>query len=130
MEETTPERVADLIDDGAAPTIVDIRQPAAFRRGHIPGSRNVPFRQLPDRVAELADADHIVTVCPHGKSSVQAARLIESYEGVTDATVESMAGGLSEWSGEIESGDPSANRNAPRSGDDGAEPDEGPTSPF
>ncbi|MBP1988204.1 rhodanese-like domain-containing protein [Halolamina salifodinae] len=119
MDEISPERVAELLADGADPTVVDIREPPAFRRGHIPGSLNVPFRRLPDRVAELADADHIVTVCPHGKSSVQAAKLVESYEGVDDAAVESMAGGLSEWDGEIESG-----------ADGDAEPDEGPAAPF
>jgi rhodanese-related sulfurtransferase len=118
MDEISTERVAELLADGAAPTLVDIREPPAFRRGHIPGSLNVPFRELPDRVAELADADHVVTICPHGKASVQAAKLIESYEGITDATVESMAGGLSEWDGQIESGD------------DDAEPDEGPAAPF
>ncbi|NHX37199.1 MULTISPECIES: rhodanese-like domain-containing protein [Halolamina] len=119
MDEISPGSVAELLADGAAPTVVDIRNPAAFRRGHIPGSLNLPFGQLPDRVAELADADHVVTVCPHGKSSVQAAKLIESYEGTADATVESMAGGLSAWDGPIESGS-----------DDGrSEPDEGPA-PF
>lgn len=119
MDEISPERVAELLADGPAPTVVDIRNPSAFRRGHIPGSTNVPFRQLPDRVAELADSEHIVTVCPHGKSSIQAAKLIESYEGTGDATVESMAGGLSEWDGEIEAGV-----------DDDAESDEGPAAPF
>lgn len=118
MDEISPERVAELLADGDAPTVVDIREPPAFSRGHIPGSLNVPFRRLPDRVAELADADHIVTVCPHGKASVQAAKLIESYEGVDDAPVESMAGGLSAWEGAIES-----------DADDG-EPDEGPAAPF
>ncbi|GAB7012260.1 rhodanese-like domain-containing protein [Halolamina salina] len=117
MDEISTERVAELLADDAAPTLVDIREPPAFRRGHIPGSLNVPFRELPDRVAELSDADHVVTVCPHGKASVQAAKLIESYEGITDATVESMAGGLSEWDGEIESAAD-------------AEPDEGPAAPF
>jgi len=119
MDEISPERVAELLADGASPTVVDIRNPAAFQRGHIPGSLNVPFQQLPDRVAELADADRVVTVCPHGKSSVQAAKLIESYEGTADATVESMAGGLSAWEGPIESSADS----------DRSEPDEGPA-PF
>jgi rhodanese-related sulfurtransferase len=94
--------VRERLDDDDPPRIVDIRQPGAFARGHIPGSENVPFATLPDRVEELADADHIVTVCPHGKSSVQAARLIASYEGTTDATVESMAGGLEAWDGPLE----------------------------
>lgn len=119
MDEISPERVAELLALESAPTVVDIRQPPAFRRGHIPGSRNVPFRQLPDRVAELADAERIVTVCPHGKSSVQAAKLINSYEGATETTVESMTGGLRAWEGAVESGF-----------DDSAEADEGPDAPF
>lgn len=103
----------DAQDAQDTPTVVDIREPAAFRRGHIPGSVNVPFRELPDRVAELADADHVVTVCPKGKSSIQAARLIGSYEGTADATVESMAGGLREWDGELERDDGNGEPNAP-----------------
>lgn len=38
-----------------------------------------------------------MTVCPHGKASVQAAQLIGSYEGTADATVESMEGGLEKY---------------------------------
>ena len=91
--------------------IVDIRQPSAFTAGHIPGSENVPFDELPDRVADLADADRIVTVCPHGKASVQAARLIASYEE-TDGTVVSLAGGLEAWDGALtrDESDESASR--------------------
>jgi rhodanese-related sulfurtransferase len=100
--EISTDEVASLIDSEDPPRIVDIRSPAAFARGHIPGSENVPFGELPERVESFAGADHIVTVCPHGKASVQAARLIGSYEGVTGARVESMAGGIDEWSGPLE----------------------------
>jgi rhodanese-related sulfurtransferase len=106
------------LGDGDTPTVVDIRHPPAFNRGHIPGSINVPFPELANRVDELADADHVVTVCPHGKSSIQAARLVGSYEGADDATVESLAGGLSQWDGEI------------ASEFDAGSADEGPSSPF
>lgn len=85
--------------------IVDIRSPSAFSQGHIPGSENVPFDQLPDRVESFADADRIVTVCPHGKASVQAARLIASYED-TDARVVSLDGGLEAWDGPLEEAAP------------------------
>ena len=91
-----------MLDDEDRPRIVDIRSPGEFARGHIPGSENVPFGELPNRVEEFAGADHIVTVCPHGKASVQAARLIGSYEGTADARVESMAGGLDAWGGDLE----------------------------
>jgi rhodanese-related sulfurtransferase len=100
--EISPADVRAELSGENPPRVVDIRSPAAFERGHIPGSENIPFGDLPDSVESLADADHIVTVCPHGKASVQAARLIKSYEGTTDARVDSMAGGLSEWPGDLE----------------------------
>lgn len=95
--ETTPEELAAALESGTDVRVVDIRDPASFASGHIPDSENVPFQELPQRVETLSDAEHIVTVCPHGQSSVQAARLISSYEGCTDARVESMAGGLEAW---------------------------------
>jgi|AntRauTorcE11898_2_1112593.scaffolds.fasta_scaffold58171_2 rhodanese-related sulfurtransferase len=92
------DELQSLLAEDADVEIVDIRPPAAFEQGHIPGSRNIPYTQLVDRVDELDDdPERIVTVCPHGKSSVQAARLIQSYEGIEDARVESLAEGLNGW---------------------------------
>jgi rhodanese-related sulfurtransferase len=120
--EIDPDEVAEhLATDGEGLAVVDIRSKRAFDRGHIPGSVNIPFEQLPNRVEELADSDHVVTVCPHGKASVQAARLVGSYEGTADATVESMAGGLEAWDGPVETSDPDSAS---------AEDDEGPDAPF
>jgi rhodanese-related sulfurtransferase len=102
--EISTDDVHELVESDADVRIVDIRPEPQFEGGHIPGSENIPFHTLPDRITELDGADHVVTVCPLGKSSVQAARLIGSYEGVpSDTPVESMAGGLSEWGYELES---------------------------
>ncbi|WP_415379079.1 rhodanese-like domain-containing protein [Halosimplex sp. TS25] len=90
----------DEAEDGDL-RIVDIRNPGSFERGHIPGSENIPANQLTDRVEELDGAERVVTVCPMGKSSVQAARLVGSYEGV-DGPVESLADGLNAWDGPLE----------------------------
>ena len=95
--EISPNEVRELLEDDADVRVVDIRDEREFEHSHIPGSENVPFHELTRRVDELEGADRIVTVCPHGKASVQAAQLIGSYEGTTDATVESMAGGLEEY---------------------------------
>ncbi len=99
--EISPAEVETLLETGTPPRIVDIRSPAAFQRGHIPASENIPFPELPQRVSELEDADRIVTVCPHGHASIQAARLITSYEGTAEARVESMHGGLTDWDGDL-----------------------------
>ena len=109
---------ADTEDDADDLRIVDIRDRRAFDRGHLPESECIPFPELTSRIAELEGATRIVTVCPHGKSSVQAARLVSSYEGVPeDARVESMAGGLSEWEYDFET-------------EETDEVSEGPDSPF
>jgi len=94
--------------------IVDIRAPGSFERGYIPGSENIPAPELTDRVEELDGADRVVTVCPKGKSSIQAARLVGSYEGV-DGPVESLAGGLTAWDGPLE-----RDGAADEAGDDGS----------
>ena len=102
VDEVTPDEVKDKLDDDGA-QVVDIRQPAEFERGHIPGAINIPMTELPRRVGEHEWGDDVVVACPIGQSSIQAARLIQSFEGVDeDATVASMAGGYEEWEYDLE----------------------------
>ena len=117
-DEITPEELAGLLDGEEPVRVVDIRSPAAFERGHIPDSENVPFGELPRRVEQFADADHIVTVCPHGKASLQALQLLRSAEPVDDARVESLAGGLEAWDGPLDAAEHGAA--ADRTSDDNA----------
>lgn len=101
VDELTPDEVREKLDDGVQ--VVDIRPEAAFAEGHIPGAVNVPLPELPGRVDDLEWSDDVVVACPVGQSSVQAARLIESYEGIDeDDDVASMAGGYEEWDHELE----------------------------
>lgn len=101
-EEITAEELKSLLDADSEVRLVDIRNPSAFDQGHIPGSDNIPFSELPQRIEELDGDDRVVTICPLGESSIQAARLIESYEGTSDATVESLANGLQGWEYDLE----------------------------
>jgi thiosulfate/3-mercaptopyruvate sulfurtransferase len=105
IEETTPEDVKRKLDAGNPPQVIDIRSPAEFDAGHIPGAENVPMHELPGRIDEIEWGEDVVVACPIGQSSIQAARLISSYEGVDDdRTVKSMAGGYDAWEYELESG--------------------------
>lgn len=102
--------------------VIDIRPERTFRRGHVPGAINVPFPRLPERVEAIDWGEDIVVVCPKGESSLQAARMLESYEGVdADARVANLEGGYREWDYELE-----------RDGevDDAIADDEGPDAPF
>jgi rhodanese-related sulfurtransferase len=93
----------ELRESEADLRIVDIRPPAAFERGHIPGSENLPLSRLPAEIERLDGADRVVTVCPHGQASVRAARLIAAYEGCS-GPVESLDCGLEGWDGDLETG--------------------------
>jgi rhodanese-related sulfurtransferase len=120
--EITADELHDLIESDADVRVVDIRSPGAFAHAHIPGSENIPFGELPGAVERLDGADRVVTVCPVGKSSIQAARLIGSYEGVEGATVESLAGGIEGWEFGFEADDAGDEQRAAA--------DEGPEAPF
>lgn len=116
--EVTAEELKELLDSGTPPRIVDIRSPGQFRRAHIPGSDNIPFAELTGRIEEFADAERVVTVCPHGQASVQAARLIGSFEGF-EGRVDSLKPGIEGWPYDVEAdGEPTTTRT------------EGPESPF
>lgn len=101
--EIDSETLEAQLEDEDGPVVVDIREPLEFEMERIPGSVNIPFSELPREVDRLAGEDHVVTVCPHGQASVQAARLITSYEGF-DGHVESLECGLTGWKGPLESG--------------------------
>jgi len=103
VEELTPEEVHERVRDGDV-RVIDTRPEAEYEKGHIPGSINVPLNELPARVQEIDwDDTDVVCACPIGQSSVQAAKLIQSYEDVEDdVVVASMAGGYQEWDFELE----------------------------
>jgi rhodanese-related sulfurtransferase len=105
--EIKPERLRERLGDGESPVIVDIRNRADFDEGHLPGSRNVPLPEIPREIDEFADADHVVTVCPHGMASVKAGRIVEAYEDF-EGSVDSLVGGLEGWDGPVESSDGAA----------------------
>ncbi|MFD1571441.1 rhodanese-like domain-containing protein [Halorubrum laminariae] len=98
VAEIDPDDLASLPDDERDEIrIVDIRDRRAFDRGHVPGSECIPFPELSTRITELAGASRIVTVCPHGIASQQAAQLIGTYADAQDARVESLRGGIEAW---------------------------------
>ena len=109
VEELTPEEVKAKIDGDEDVQVIDIRGPREFADGHVPGAENVPMPELPRQVEDVDWGDDVVVACPIGQSSVQAARLIRSYEGVDDdAAVRSMAGGYEEWEYDLEAAESEA----------------------
>lgn len=90
-----------LLDDpDTSVLVVDLREPVEYEIDHIPGATNVPMGSFTAELPALdLDADVIVTACPVGVLSVQAARLLEAYEGTDEeTTIASLDGGYAQYS--------------------------------
>lgn len=90
--------VAQLKDDltaGRVPLLLDVRTPAEFADGHVPGARNVPLADLKSRLGELADHKdgEVYVICHSGNRSQSAARqlLAAGYKPVD------VLGGTNAW---------------------------------
>lgn len=95
--EISTDEVKELLESDADVRVVDVRDRPRFEQSHIPDSVNIPFQELMWRTEEFADADRVVTVCPHGEASIEAAEFIASADEIEDLRIESMAGGLEEY---------------------------------
>lgn len=105
VEEITPEALKERLERGDDVQVIDIRQSPEFERGHIPGAVNIPFHRFAREVDDRDWGEDIVVACPVGESSLQAARLLEAYEGVSEsAVVSNLVGGYRAWSYELETG--------------------------
>jgi rhodanese-related sulfurtransferase len=98
---TTPAALEEELEDDAQITIVDVRQPHEFERGHIEAAAaetiNVPLQQLqtlsPERFLSDIPTDEVVTVCTSGSRSRMATQLF-NQAGI-DAR--NLQGGMRGW---------------------------------
>jgi rhodanese-related sulfurtransferase len=84
--------VAERLADRSA-LVIDVRQPAEWRKGHIRGSLNLPLTQLGRRLPKLPNDKTIVVVCASGHRSAVAARTVRR----AGYRVENLKGGMRGW---------------------------------
>lgn len=58
------------------PLLIDVRNPAEFAQGHVPGARNIPLEELRDRVHELPRERELLLHCQVGQRAYYATRLL------------------------------------------------------
>lgn len=92
-----PQQLALLVNRENA-QVIDLREAADFRAGHIAGAINVPFKQLDQRLADLEPYRDkpLILVCQHGTSASAAGRRLQQ---AGFAGLHRLAGGLREWEG-------------------------------
>jgi rhodanese-related sulfurtransferase len=105
IPEITAVQAREEMGQGEVGLLLDVREPAEWEKGHIPGAVLAPRGMLewyadpttPYAKAELTtkrDA-HIIVACASGGRSMLAAQTLKSM-GYTN--VVNMAGGFNEWS--------------------------------
>ena len=93
---TLAERLTSSSDPD--PTLIDVRTPAEFEAGHIPGAVNVPLDELKgslDQLCAVLDDHHdVVLVCRSGARAGQAQEALQAA-GLTSPAV--LSGGILNW---------------------------------
>lgn len=88
-------QATQMINQGKA-VIVDVRDPAAYAAGHLRDAKNIPLKELSNRVGELdkSKSKAVIAVCQSGAQSAKAAAQLKKA-GFVEAV--SLDGGVAAW---------------------------------
>ncbi|WP_077622969.1 sulfurtransferase TusA family protein [Sediminibacillus massiliensis] len=104
-EEAKHEHVLDLqelrnkVEKNEEVFVLDVREPAEYAFGHIPGAINIPLGELEGRLEEVNRDEIIHVICRTGNRSDLAARNL-AEKGFKN--VKNIVPGMMEWEGPIE----------------------------
>jgi len=87
------------MDRGAAPIVLDVREPAEFHICHLPGARLIPLNELYRRSVEFPQDAELVVHCKSGGRSARAVALLRE-RGFQHAR--NLTGGILRWIDEID----------------------------
>ena len=74
--------------------VVDVREPAEYARGHVPGAVSIPQAELAFNLDALPRDGEVLVVCEGGTRSARAAQFLKQ---VGFAKVTNLVGGTSAW---------------------------------
>ena len=97
--EITPQELKQLQASNEELTILDVREPWERQTASITPSQHIPMAEVSARLQELDPDQHIVVYCHHGMRSLSVTDWLrkQGYE-----KVQSMSGGIDQWSAEID----------------------------
>jgi NADPH-dependent 2,4-dienoyl-CoA reductase/sulfur reductase-like enzyme/rhodanese-related sulfurtransferase len=80
--------------DGTQAQVLDVRTAAEYKKGHIPGAKNIPLQELRARLSELSNTVEIWPVCQRGQRSYYATRILMQ----NGFKVKNLSGGMQTYS--------------------------------
>jgi hydroxyacylglutathione hydrolase len=93
VERIAAANLAEALEGDGAPFVLDVRNPAEFGAGHLPGAVNIPLPALTGRMDEVPAGRTVAVYCASGyRSSVAASLLLAAGR-----EVEELQGGYAAW---------------------------------
>jgi hydroxyacylglutathione hydrolase len=94
IEDVQPTDLQAMLNNGAQPIVVDVREPWEYQMGHVAGSKLIPLGELASRINELDPEQPVAVICQSGSRSQSAAALL-AQKGFKK--VYNVLGGMSAW---------------------------------
>ena len=99
MQQITPNELAQELESGNLPVLLDVREQWEFNHCRIAGSQLMPMQSVPLRLGEIDPGKRIVCICHHGARSMQVGLFLES-KGF--ANVVNLSGGVAAWARSVD----------------------------
>ncbi|MBG9548757.1 sulfurtransferase TusA family protein [Cytobacillus firmus] len=88
----------NMLEGNEKITVLDVREPAEYAFGHIPGSINIPLGELEHRFEELNNEENLHIICRTGTRSDFAAQQL-TEKGFKN--IKNVVPGMKDWTGPI-----------------------------
>jgi len=91
-----PEELLTLAASENPPLILDVRSPGEYAEGHVPGAVNIPYDQVPARIAELeaSRSREVVVYCEGGR---RAGLAFDELRAAGFQNVRHLSGDMKGW---------------------------------
>lgn len=95
----TNEELHNMIVANEKVIVLDVREPAEYAFGRIPGAKSIPLGELEVRIQEITPVDEIYIICRTGNRSDLACKTL-AEKGFNN--VKNVIPGMTSWTGPIE----------------------------
>ncbi|MDQ1914499.1 sulfurtransferase TusA family protein [Paenibacillus sp. GD4] len=93
------DEIKSKLAGGEKLNILDVREPAEYAFGRLPGAISIPAGELEQRIQELNPVEEYYVICRTGSRSDMACQAL-AEKGFTK--VKNVLPGMTEWTGEVE----------------------------
>lgn len=99
VKEITPLELQDLLTQGSAPIILDVREVEELNICRLSTYEHIPLGDLLEEFERLPIDQPIVVLCHHGRRSYQASLFLKSHGF---AHVLNLKGGIHAWAEQVD----------------------------